>query len=307
MSISSFFIALAAAGIVGFANQRGGTCAVAAIEEIVERRRFTRLLALLEASLWVGAGLLLMNAISVLPSVPPGYEPGRSTIAGGILFGLGAFVNRACLFGTIAHLGNGEWAYIATPVGLFVGSLVMSGVVWVTRLDGPSIALAASMLGVPAALLFISARLAAHGIAIKKLNRPILDYIWLPHVATTIIGLSFFTAFVFIGNWDYADFLSDLARGKSTDWVPKALLASALVVGAIIGGWTADRIKPGVPHPSKFVRHFSGGLLMGAGASLIPGGNTGLILIGMPMLWTYAWLGFVTICITIYAAIRLTR
>lgn len=308
MNIPSFCIALTAAGIVGFANQRGGTCAVAAMEEIVAKRRFNRLLALLEASLWVGAGLIVMNAIKILPVVPPGYEPGLWTIAGGILFGLGAFVNRACLFGTVARLGNGEWAYAATPAGLFVGSLATSGIHWATRLDRTSIALAtASMLGGVVALGFIIVRLATHGIAIKKSNRPILSHVWSPHIATTVIGLAFLTAFVIAGNWDYAEFLTDLAQGKTDGWLPKALLAFALVAGAIIGGWTADLINSNFPRPPKLLRHFTGGLLMGAGASIIPGGNTGLILLGMPMLWAYAWLAFVTICTTIYVAIQLTR
>lgn len=307
MNILELLIALVAAGVMGFANQRGGTCAVAAIEEIVARRRFNRLLSVLEASLWVGAGLLLLSAIDVLPAVPPGYKPGLWTIAGGILFGLGAFVNRACLFGTVAHLGNGEWAYTATPTGLFVGSFATAGAHWVTRLDETSIVLAASVFGGMIAAVFIIARLAAHGIAIKKYNRPILEHLWSPHVATTVIGVAFLTAFVFAGNWDYADFLADLARGKTAGWQPKALLAFALVAGAVIGGWTADRIKPVFPHPPKFLKHFLGGFLMGAGASLIPGGNTGLILLGMPMLWAYAWLAFVTICTTIYVVIRLTR
>jgi len=29
---------------------------------------------------------------------------------------------------------------------------------------------------------------------------------------------------------------------------------------------------------------------MGIGATLIPGGTDGLVLVGMPMLWPYAWL-----------------
>jgi toxin CptA len=41
---------------------------------------------------------------------------------------------------------------------------------------------------------------------------------------------------------------------------------------------------------------------MGWGTLLIPGGNDGLILIGMPLLWPYAWLAFATMCATIAAA-----
>ena len=40
--------------VMGFAIQRGATCTVAAVDEVLNRRRAHRLLAMLEASLWVG-------------------------------------------------------------------------------------------------------------------------------------------------------------------------------------------------------------------------------------------------------------
>ena len=32
---------------------------------------------------------------------------------------------------------------------------------------------------------------------------------------------------------------------------------------------------------------------------MIPGGNDGLILVGMPLAWPYAWVAFLTMCVTI--------
>jgi toxin CptA len=40
---------------------------------------------------------------------------------------------------------------------------------------------------------------------------------------------------------------------------------------------------------------------MGWGSLLLPGGNDGLILVGMPLAWPYAWLAFATMCVTIGA------
>jgi hypothetical protein len=45
---------------------------------------------------------------------------------------------------------------------------------------------------------------------------------------------------------------------------------------------------------------------MGAGALLIQGGNTTLALVGLPLLFPYAWLAFMSICVTIYVALRLS-
>ena len=46
---------------------------------------------------------------------------------------------------------------------------------------------------------------------------------------------------------------------------------------------------------------------MAWGSLLIPGGNDGLILIGMPLLWTYAWVGFFTMCATVAVAQLVAR
>lgn len=46
---------------------------------------------------------------------------------------------------------------------------------------------------------------------------------------------------------------------------------------------------------------------MGWGSLLIPGSNDGLILIGIPLLYSYAWLAFSTMCVTIAAALLAQR
>ena len=48
----------------------------------------------------------------------------------------------------------------------------------------------------------------------------------------------------------------------------------------------------------------AGGLLMGWGGLLIPGGNDGLILLGMPMLWLYAWVSFGVMVVVIATALK---
>ena len=47
--------------------------------------------------------------------------------------------------------------------------------------------------------------------------------------------------------------------------------------------------------------------MMGWGSLLIPGGNDGLILVGMPLFWPYAWVAFVTMCMTIGIALVVER
>ena len=62
----AFLVAAICAGLMGYAIQRGATCTVAAMDELVRRRSVNRLAAMVEASLWVLGGLLLAQGLHVL-------------------------------------------------------------------------------------------------------------------------------------------------------------------------------------------------------------------------------------------------
>src|SRR5215213_1536078 len=99
----AFAFSLGCALVMGFAIQRGATCAVIAVAEVVSGRRFRRLASMLEASLWVLGGLLAARALDALHALPAGYAVDAFTIVGGALLGIGAWINGACVFGTIAR------------------------------------------------------------------------------------------------------------------------------------------------------------------------------------------------------------
>jgi toxin CptA len=151
------------------------------------------------------------------------------------------------------------------------------------------------------------ARSFAHARSIRRGEHKVLEAIWSPHLATMIIGLTFLVGLLTAGAWTYSEYLTDLARGNIQGSAGKILLNVALLGGAVFGGWTAGKIRLVAPDIMSVARTFIGGAIMGVGGALIPGGNTGLILVGIPLLWGYAWLAFATICITIYVAVRLSR
>lgn len=311
LMLSSLGFALAAlcAGVMGFAIQRGGTCTVAAVEEIVDKHSARRLLALGEASLWVAGGLLLAQALHLLPAMPAGHALGGWTIAGGALLGLGAWVNRACVFGAIARLGSGEWSYALTPLGFYLGCLSV-GPLFRAGLQHP-LPQGSPVLQAPAwvALLFLA--FAAWRVLLP-LRTPgvrgtLTERIWSPHAATTVIGISFVLMLLVAGAWAYTDVLAELARGMAASLAARGALFVALLLGAVWGGRTAGRSRSGRISAAQCLRCLAGGLLMGWGSLLIPGGNDGLILVGMPLLWPYAWAAFLLMCLTIGAALLLAR
>lgn len=301
-----FLLGLLAAGVMGFAIQRGATCTVAAVDEVVQRRSAKRLVAMLEAALWVSAGLFVAQRLQLLATLPSGYELTPWTLAGAALLGLGAYVNRACVFGAIARLGSGEWAYAATPLGYFLGCLSAQ---WL--FDAPPAigkgsdsfmlvaASGAIWLLVPLMFLrFYHLFWRTKTSSVRGLN----DAVWSPHGATIIIGFSFLATLLLVGTWAYTDVLAELARGMSNNLPARLGLAMALLGGAIWGGYTAGRLKHTPIRVANVVRCLGGGVLMAWGSLLIPGGNDGLILIGMPLLWVYAWAAFMTMCVTVAVA-----
>jgi toxin CptA len=305
----AFIASLLLAGVMGFAIQRGATCTVAAVGEMVEKRRGRRLLAMIEASVWVAGGLVIVHSLHLLGRMPAGYPVNALTVLGGVLLGLGAFINGACVFGAIARLGSGEWAYAVTPLGFYTGCLLLNGALppaMLRQLAHGSLVLQAPPWLALAFIVFMLWRLGRPLVAAWRqgsLRVTLAQRAWAPHAATTVIGIAFFFMLMLVGAWAYTDVLMDLARSMMAgSLLARCLLLVALLLGAILGGWTAGKLGSSRVSVTKLATCFLGGMLMGAGSLLIPGGNDGLILVGMPLLWPYAWVAFATMCISIAAA-----
>lgn len=302
-------LAAACVGVMGFAIQRGATCTVAAVDEVLGQRSFKRLKAFVEASVWVAGGLLVAQALQRLQTMPAGYAITAWALLGGALLGLGAYVNRACVFGAIARFGSGEWAHVATPIGFYPGCLSFAPIF--APATHPTLPYGSPLLQAPAwvALLFVL-------FALWRLGRPLCDRsvgalterVWSPHAAATVIGITFVAVLLLLGGtWAYTDVLAELARGMAGNLAARGLLVLALLAGAVWGGWTAGRVHSEPVRAARLLCRFVGGVLMAWGGLLIPGSNDGLILVGMPLLSPYAWVAFGAMCVSIAAASLATR
>jgi toxin CptA len=291
--------------LMGYAIQRGGTCMVAALEEVLQQRRWTRLRALLEASLWVLGGFVLLRVLGRLPQLPMGYPLHWHVAFGGALLGLGALLNGGCAFGVVARIGSGQWAWLATPPGFLLGYALIAR--WTGSASAMPLALPVWLQDIPmswgllvgAAALARMAWLLWHAAGHWRLGRRV----WSPHQATLIIGLVFLLLFVTVGPWAYTDVLAELASGRFMQLGLRGWLVPAMFAGALYGGWMAGLWQHRWPSPVTLARCCCGGLLMGAGATLVPGGNDSLILFGLPLLWPNAWLGFASMCAVVLLAL----
>jgi hypothetical protein len=296
---AGFLLAALATGVMGFAIQRGATCTVAAMDEIVGQRRCTRLASMLEASLWVACGLLVASLLHLTALKPQAYAIGWTTCIGAVLLGLGAFVNRACVVGTVARLGAGEWSYLATPLGFFLGCVAFHALPMLpqpVRTGALSPVLAAASWSGPLLACLVLWRV-GHALMHRAAG-----------TATLVIGAAFVALLLLVGEgWAYTDVLAELSRGAVMNLHWRGALLLALFAGALAGGFSAGKFRHGRFSAALLARCAGGGFLMGIGSLLIPGSNDGLVLLGLPLLWPHAWLAFVLMCATVGAALLLER
>ena len=110
----------------------------------------------------------------------------------------------------------------------------------------------------------------------QRPRRALAERIWSPHVATTVIGVTFAVMLLQVGGWAYTDVLAELARGMTASVGARTVLALVLLAGAALGGWTAGRFRSTRIAIHQLVRCLSGGVPMGWGSLLPPGGKDGL-------------------------------
>ncbi len=295
----SLVMAVLLAAIIGFVNQYGGTCTVAAVGDALNRKP-ARLIALGEAGLWAFViSLVLKMAGWALPPVAD-LPVTAYTIVGGVLLGLGAWLNKACLFGTLVQLGRRNPNYLFTLMGLYVGFLahaeLFAGSLVVARSYKPGIAV---MLVTG---LMFAASLLGNAWRVIQTNRdgpPTVEFG--NREALVIHAVAFTLTAGIAGAWTYGELMSRYAHGSGRlDWM-HLLIVAALLIGALLGGRRSAQSETiGL---GKAMLCFIGGAMMAAGSALVPGGNDLLILYGAPLLQWHAIVAIVVMLVTMVICI----
>ncbi|HEX5905410.1 MAG TPA: YeeE/YedE thiosulfate transporter family protein, partial [Propionibacteriaceae bacterium] len=113
--------------ILGFALNHGSICTVIATAELVWERRSARSIALVECAVWAA---LVYAILETSPTMQQGWSPLGYLVPGAMLFGIGTYVNGACVFGSVGHFGNGHIDFGFTFLGVFA-------VLYIESLFGP--------------------------------------------------------------------------------------------------------------------------------------------------------------------------
>ena len=279
---------------IGMAIQRGNTCTVVAVDDIVHRGSWDRFLAIVYAWLWVAGGLVLV-------ALTTGIRPEAKVVAvtvwsvvGGAMLGVGAVVNGACTTGTIARIGSGEYTFGLTIVGFFLGCLLaphVMGRAATTHTSSPATTTALNhpvlaLLGL-AFVTAVTARRLLWGP--HETFREFLRHAWDPRTAVLIIAVMFVAAVQISGPWAYTDMLGGIAHGQTQHALAQFSLLIAMLAGAIVAGRSLIGTRLIGPLAPRVIRCTVGGIIMGIGFSVAPGSFDGLTLLGQPLLLPYAW------------------
>ena len=271
---------------LGFALNRGSICSVIATRELVSEKRPARFIALVECTVWAA---LVYAILEASPTMHQGWSPLGYLVPAAMLFGLGTYLNGACVFGSVGHFGNGEIEFGFAFLGIFA-------VVYVESLfdlapDQPS---ASASLPTGPALLAL-ALLVVLALRFGASFRSESNFMRLT-LAMGTIGIVFTILAVFAPGFSITASIGSMVSIP----VAGAVISVCMFGGSLVSArLMTQRFSLKWPTIKTIVRRTLAGILMGLGALLIPGGNDVLLMVGFPMGAWQAGLAYVLFVATL--------
>lgn len=289
----------------GYASQRGRTCAVSAAFEIAKRRRARRFLGYLFAA---ACSLVVLSLVSLFDQgVFAGFTAqglSGSTLLGGVVFAVGAWINGRCSLGTIARLGSGDLVRLGTLAGIFCGTIlgVFASPHPISTGDSAIFAALAPPMrigGATAVMLMLAL------LVWRLVPRDFNPSQWSVFKAMLIIGLVNGLLVWLARDWSYTSLFRHVARGESGAGFG-LLCFAILVAGAVTAGIVSRQLVWRIGLPREWLLALAGGLLMGVGVVLVPGGNDTMLLVGLPLLLPQLIAGYAVVYATLILIAWLT-
>lgn len=287
-------LSLLMGAVLGFAAHRAGLCTVKAAAEVLTSRRGHFLWSFVKSAAWVMALIAVVGAFGHRTEFTNWQLTGLS-VFGGVLFGVGAGLNGGCTFSTLTRAVDGNlglWLTVAAwPIGMWVAMRI--------PLSHPQPVFVQSP-GLPWVVLFLLC------VALLWQGILILRRFWRKHTIRRVFGASVYTlsagaALVGLSNaviiettgpWSFSSSILCGIGSRSGTSCTHPMLAWAILGAAILGMVFSSLLRGSfdlrLPRMASAFRHGAGGLLMGMGTVLVPGGNDGLILFAIPSLSPHA-------------------
>ena len=289
----------------GYAAQHGSLCVVSGIEALLEGKSPRVFLSFLRCSVWVIAVTLPLAWAIDGDQLDAIAAPGIFTVAGGLLFGVGAAINGGCSFGTLIRLGGGDASFIATLAGLAFGFLLQR--------HAPAVDIASAMIGrspleaptVAGTMVLLAAAAFCLREALGERRRGQVSGRWPPERAALIMGVAGGVLYALHGSWAYTIAIERGLADMRAGGIPNfdlALIFLACLAGAALGARRLDRFRLQL-NARDVPKHLAGGTIMGIAAALIPGGND---VHALPALSPHAPVAYLTLVIGAAAALAIS-
>jgi uncharacterized protein len=281
---------------LGAVLARVSLCAVAGVQRVMSMRDYSGVQRLALAA--SGAGVVLLALAGIAPGsvlLPAALPFHAGVVAGGVLLGLGALVNGGCYLGSVLYLGSGNVNFLLTLAGIAAGARVAEALALLPAGGAAGARIAMGHAWIAGTLLFAL-------LAVLLLWRARPASRWLALGAGVLAGL----VYARHPGWSYGTVLDALAHGRYSriDWSSN-LSALLLFAGALAGAWLSGSFRLQRPEWRRGLRCAGGGLIMGCGATLVPGGNDSLLLWAIPGLTIYGTLAYFLMLATIAAGFAL--
>jgi hypothetical protein len=294
---------LVAAVILGFSVRRASICSVRAVAEAMHARTAYIFASIGKTVLWtLAATLPVFFLIPETVEYLRGWPLTPAALAGGFVFGLGAGINGACAYSTMTLMVDGEGRMLVAVAGCSLGILVfvcLAGANWIARPAAASTGMGLLLdLGVLAALgpvawaLYEAIRLWRSRPRGHRLHRRLLAPQYRLSTTALVAGLAGASIFLLTGAPGYSTTFQFVVEGAlgTKPWpaTGRWLLLLAVLFGMLLSTILGGRFRLDWRPRLNWLRNLAGGILMGFGVGLAPGGNDALILYGIPSLSPHA-------------------
>lgn len=241
---------------------------------------------------------------------------------GGFVFGVGAAINSGCSLSTLQRFADGDLSMFATIAGFGVGAggWLSVDAAWKISAHAPVVAMAAVVpkaddswiliiLWAWVSLEFFALLIPA--IATKAIAKNFLAPTYRLSTSAALLGIAGGVLYATQGSWTYTSFYYSTLAANSGGVAPTmwhALLVGALLFGMVVSSIQRRSFELKSSHQVRvWARRFAGGVMMGVGGALMPGGNDTLLLSTMPALSGEALIVFGGLLFGVAAALAVMK
>jgi len=290
---------LTLAFILGFVANRTTLCAVKAVDEILFQRHAKVMVSFGKIILWAyGTSIILELTFGIVPTQTIKYNLNLQALLGGLILGTGAVLNGGCALHTLIRLGRGDLGMLISITGISASVFLLSSIQSIIPTISITSTISSFSVAAPYKLILSIIVMVWMAVEFFRLFQRYKISQWRTRLlaecyqlstASAILGICNGVLFAVVGTWSYTyTLITSVAALSSqtshTNAVPVLLwgLTLTLLVGIAVSSFIKGKLSIIFKPQINWLRYFIGGMLMGLGALLIPGGNDVLLLSGIP-------------------------